>query len=100
MEHTPGPWKTYFYKGHTPTEITIGQEGSGARIASMSAGWPKADTKANAKLLAEAPRMLYALRGIIRNAGYESGKAEPSLRELSVNLEYLDSARAAIEAAS
>lgn len=45
---------------------------------------------------AAAPDMLEALESIIRNAGYESGKALPTLRELRVDIPHLDAARAAI----
>ena len=45
------------------------------------------------------PTMLEALEGIIRNAGYENGQAEASLTALCIELSYLDTARAAIEAA-
>ena len=40
--------------------------------------------------------LLVALEAIIRNAGYESGQHEPTLRALSVDIPYLDAARAAI----
>ena len=94
MEHTPGPWEAQNTAGHDTHGQTAVYDAAGKDVAIVY------DGAANAKLMAASPRMLEALRGIIRNAGYESGKAEPSLRELSVNLEYLDNARAAVEAAS
>ena len=90
MEHTKGPWKAEkfcIWQGET-------------YIAGTQTGIDEETQQANARLIAEAPNMLDALKGIIRNAGYESGEADVSLRALNVSRVYLDAARAAIEAAT
>lgn len=43
-----------------------------------------------------APELLGALRRILENAGFTNGEAEPSLRELTVNIDALQWAREAI----
>ena len=90
MEHTPGPWKAdrfCIWQGET-------------YIAGTQTGIGEATQQANARLMAAAPRLLEALERIIRNAGYESGEAEPGLLALSVGRTELDIARAAIEEAT
>lgn len=100
--HTPGPWHII----HEPTLNTYHirvEDLDAAPVASLfySSGGSRPQLSrelidANAALIAASPDMLAALQGIIRSAAYESGQAEPSLRELTVGIKYLDAARAAI----
>ena len=46
--------------------------------------------------IAAVPALLAALEGILQSAGYVSGEAESTLRELNVGIPYLDRARAAL----
>lgn len=95
-KHTPGPWS--IKRGTITWEIVSESEYVG-RVYSTSRSEDISDDAegvANAALIAAAPDLLAALRGVIRSAAYESGQAEPSLRELTVGIKYLDAARAAI----
>ena len=89
--HTPGPWETS--RDAVPshhTQITVYAESSGERVATAF------QSEANARLIAAAPAQNAALVKILESAGFTNGEAEPSLRELTVSIQVLRLARAAI----
>lgn len=104
--HTPGPWHTEraYYVGADDNEYSIiGMTDCGRPdfySEPVSVRVADAYTEPDARLIAAAPELLGALQGIIRNAGYESGEAPPSLNDLRVSIRYLDAARAAIAKAT
>lgn len=63
--HTPGPWvavHTSTLKGFDMFEVA---EVSDMRVVPAAGGWPKAGTpEADARLIAAAPDLLEALRGL------------------------------------
>lgn len=54
-----------------------------------------AQDEANLRVAAASPDMLNAIEKILMSAGYFSGEAEPSLKELTVSIKFLEMARIA-----
>lgn len=99
MNHTLGPW--IVNEQWATIEDTAGLEICAIHAADGGGRRFQRETCiANARLIAAAPDLLNALDSILANAGYTSGHAEPTLRELNVNIEYLDRARSAIAKAT
>jgi hypothetical protein len=67
-EHTPGPWSYGEQKG-SPGHCTLAQvwDSYGNSLAVIEATDDEGEATANAKLIAAAPRMLKALRQIVRH---------------------------------
>ena len=86
--HTPGPWS-----------IERGQvrNAHGEALASVPYTLGGPEDAANGRLIAAAPELYAVLRWILRNAGYESGEAEPTLHDLQVARVHLDRARALLQ---
>ena len=78
---------------NTKPEMRIDQLRDKLTNAEEVAAQAIADCMGLRELIAE---LLVALEGIIHNAGYESGQHEPTLRALSVDIPYLDVARAVL----
>ena len=78
---------------------SIIEEESGAQIAGLSDGWPKEDTEAHARLIAQAPALLEALRELKRLAWGEPA-GDPGRRYIEEFGRAVNAARAAIKAAT
>lgn len=68
MSHTAGPWR--YERGHLPT-VRAGDPITGPVIATVHGGDAEAD--ANGRLMALAPQMLTALRGIVADVQSREG---------------------------
>lgn len=94
-QHTPGPWKIFV--GQRTNPATMRTEFLFAQYAMLNTRVKDYETaSANARLIAAAPDMLAALQGILSNAGYTEGQAEPTIHSLIVARHCLDAARAAV----
>ena len=63
--HTPGPWKVADTQNATGS-IGIGAaDGSGYQIAQASCRFDDAERDANARLIAQAPKMLLLLKAVL-----------------------------------
>ena len=76
-KHTPGPWKAVTYSGAFDQPLITSDYGTIGRLHSFD----NRQHEANARLIAAAPEMLKALRGVIHhNDGVKDQyKASPSL---------------------
>lgn len=74
---TQGPWAVTGQAGYTGHGVSAGSK----RICSINSNsaLPKEQRDANARLLAAAPAMLAALRGISRNAALDDAWLTPVL---------------------
>ena len=80
MKHTPGPW-TVRQTGAT-SEIHVAGERT-YYIATVGVGISDANTKANARLIAAAPRMLAMLRTVCNpNKECKAGYYKVPLKEM------------------
>lgn len=102
--HTPGPWSLATAGGRLPAILLIKQANgeadcfvsnvvseSGRHVCRLDLGYGHGDDLANARLIAAAPDLLDALRGIL-----EIGKRDTSNPKYDG---YFESARAAIKKA-
>lgn len=68
--HTPGPWRVSGESEYTGALLIEGPEGSGVTVARVACFGPQSETPhaqlPNAHLVAAAPRLLAALRGMLR----------------------------------
>ena len=97
QKHTPGPWQ----QGDANGERNI--YAADQTVICRMEVWRGSDADeadANAALIASAPELLAALSRLVREAGYESGEAEPTIHDLSASRAAFDEARAAISKAT
>lgn len=94
VKHTPGPWESnggtvgaYIEGRHGYTHIAHVTEGGGASL-------PSEEAKANARLIAAAPKLLNALKQQLAYESAPSGEKRPNWMELA---ELRDEAIAAAE---
>lgn len=88
-EHTPGPWFTEAATCTIPTTATIAISGPGwselaavvTHVEGVSGDEPNAEGEANARLIAEAPAMLEALRTMCDAFGHYCAFGEQSQDE-------------------
>ena len=66
--HTPGPWKLKLGKGIQYTYLVADKKGQDIANWAHYPNATKAQTKANARLIASAPELLDALQGFIEGA--------------------------------
>ena len=90
--HTPGPWKLKLGKGIQYTYLVADKKGQDIANWAHYPNATKAQTKANARLIAAAPELLDALR--------EAYAAMEPMHHEPVVSEALDAARAAIAKAT
>ena len=83
--HTPGPWTAFYKAKYNEWHVAV-PSGSGWNLALFSDGLegPDEDREANARLIAAAPDLLYALQ-LICDAGAER-----------IGISHMDRARAAV----
>ena len=69
-KHTPGPWKCGLYLGQLSwfVHMDVGDRGRGMEIVEGVAGLTHEQRLANARLIAAAPDLLEALKGVLRVA--------------------------------
>lgn len=70
-KHSPGPWRIF--------KNAI-EDAKGCDIAFVARGWPPGETLANARLIAVAPELLEALKGIVGGDCEECGGSDVECR--------------------
>jgi hypothetical protein len=88
--HTPGPWDYYDMAAYGIAICKGGIGGQNVGHAHMYVGLTAEETTANARLIAAAPELLEALKGVIVNFPAFNRDRHPCLGDA------LDAARAAI----
>lgn len=74
MSHTPGPW---YWRGGKSVEVRTEHDGGiGFHLATIRCGDSDTD-KANAALIAAAPELLEALKGLLEFVAEKAPLADP-----------------------
>lgn len=101
-KHSPAPWHAGQGNGTGSVFTDAGRmrlESGGSTlypVCRMVTGWDPAEDAANERLVVASPKLLAAAIRVLESAGFESGEAEPSLRELRVGITHLRRLRDAV----